>query len=228
MLHQAAQKVMAEHHGTLPRSSAALRGLPGIGRYTASAIASISFGEVTAVVDGNVERVVQRLAGSSLPANEQWQIANHLISPRRPGDFNQAVMELGATVCTPLDPKCLDCPIREFCKQQGRHATGPKQVRLKKIADYALDLHRNRVRLTRRDASLKLMSGMWELPHATRPSAAADIAFTLKHSITNTDYTVRIVRQRSSEGKYVPFARLENLPLTGLTRKVLRKAGIII
>jgi A/G-specific adenine glycosylase len=226
MLHQAAKKIMAEQGGKLPDDSAGLRNLPGIGRYTASAIASICFGEVTAVVDGNVERVLQRLAGTSLSLNEQWQIANHLVSPSRPGDFNQAMMELGATVCTPLKPKCAACPIRPLCKQQGRSAPAAGQTRQKKVAHYALDISRGRVRLIRRDASLKLMPGMWELPSLSLASAEAK--FTLKHSITSTDYTVRIVQQKARGGQYVPVSIVGSLPLTGLTRKVLRKAGVVI
>ena len=226
LLHQAARKIMAEYAGNLPNYAESLRELPGVGRYTASAIASICFGEVTAVVDGNVERVLNRMAGTLLPASKQWQIANQLISPRRPGDFNQAVMELGATVCTPLNPKCLLCPIRSLCKQQGRQPAAPKLKRAKKVAHYALDLHRGRVRLSLRDASLRLMPSMWELP-LTSPSSAQAI-FTLKHSITDNDYVVRIVQQRSTKGRYVPISKLPALPLTGLTRKVLRKAGILI
>jgi A/G-specific adenine glycosylase len=227
MLHQGAKKVMADHAGKLPSTAALLGELPGIGRYTASAIASISFGEVTAVVDGNVERVLQRIAGTPLRSKEQWQVANELVSPRRPGDFNQAMMELGATVCTPLDPKCTTCPIRNLCKQQGRQLLiAPKQSRRKKVVQYALDIQGDRVRLNLRDASLRLMPGMWELPQVPRSSGVP--AFTLKHSITTTDYVVRVFKKKLSLGSYVAVSELSMLPLTGLTRKVLRKARIII
>src|SRR5229473_6174954 len=101
MLHAAAKKIVSEHTGKFPASAKELRGLPGIGRYTAAAIASIAFGEPAAVVDGNVKRVLGRVVGQNLAGQELWQTAEELLSPQRPGDFNQAMMELGATVCLP-------------------------------------------------------------------------------------------------------------------------------
>ena len=104
-LHHAARLLMRDHAGELPSSAASLRSLPGIGRYTAAAIASIAFGEPTAVVDGNVERVLRRVLGwprESLP--RIWDAAGQLLSRRAPGNFNQAMMELGAVVCLPLRP----------------------------------------------------------------------------------------------------------------------------
>ena len=85
--------------------------MPGIGRYTAAAIASIAFGESVAVVDGNVERVLDRLFGAAVSREGNWQRAETLLARSRPGDFNQAMMELGATVCTPRAPQCLVCPL---------------------------------------------------------------------------------------------------------------------
>src|SRR5271166_6598830 len=101
MLHQAAQQIAEQHGGCFPRNSAALLALPGIGRYTAAAIASIAFAEPVAVVDGNVKRVLERFTGVDLTPPEIWQQAQALLANSRPGDFNQAMMELGATVCVP-------------------------------------------------------------------------------------------------------------------------------
>ncbi len=98
MLHAAARVILREQRGKFPNTMEALRELPGIGRYTAAAIASIAFDEPVAVVDGNVERVLQRIAGKRLAGEELWQAANQLLDTKRPGDFNQAMMELGATV----------------------------------------------------------------------------------------------------------------------------------
>ena len=111
MLHAAAKVIVREHGGKLPASEERLRELPGIGRYTAAAIASIAFDEPVAVVDGNVERVLQRVAGKRLAGEELWTAANRLLDAKRPGDFNQAMMELGAVVCTPRAPACLTCPV---------------------------------------------------------------------------------------------------------------------
>ncbi len=119
MLHKAAQFVAANREGNLPATAAELRLLPGIGNYTAAAIASIAHGEAVAVVDGNVERVLCRLQGweaVGVPVRPALRhkvdsVANQILDPERPGDFNQALMELGATVCAPRNPQCLTCPL---------------------------------------------------------------------------------------------------------------------
>src|SRR5450631_4397072 len=100
-LHRAAKVIARERNGEFPRTAEAWRELPGIGRYTAAAIASIAFGEAVAVVDGNVERVLARLVGRPPAGEELWLTAERMLDRARPGDFNQAMMELGATVCTP-------------------------------------------------------------------------------------------------------------------------------
>jgi A/G-specific adenine glycosylase len=105
MLHAAAKKIVAEHDGKFPLSAAELRALPGIGRYTSAAIASIAFNEAIAVVDGNVERVLERVRGARLPPEEIWREAENLLDRSRPGDHNQAMMELGATICLPRHPR---------------------------------------------------------------------------------------------------------------------------
>lgn len=126
-LHEAARKVVNELCGKMPKSSEALqRELPGVGRYTACAIASIAFREHVGVVDGNVIRVFSRLRmiaadPSSISVNElMWDLANRSVDPLRPGDFNQALMELGATVCTPKSPACQKCPAQSICKSYQR------------------------------------------------------------------------------------------------------------
>src|ERR1700690_2389491 len=115
MLHKGDQQIVEQHVGTFPRNSPALLALPGIGRYTAAAVASIAFAEPIAVVDGNVERVLHRLGGVNLTAPQVWRKAQALLDTTRPGDFNQAVMELGATVCLPRQPQCAACPVRKWC-----------------------------------------------------------------------------------------------------------------
>ncbi|ODT14443.1 MAG: A/G-specific adenine glycosylase [Mesorhizobium sp. SCN 65-12] len=114
-----ARAVVAEHGGRFPRSPAELRKFPGIGDYTAGAIAAIAFGEPAAVVDGNVERVVARLFAIETPlpaAKAEIRLRTAEITPaERPGDFAQAMMDLGATICTPRRPRCMLCPLREDC-----------------------------------------------------------------------------------------------------------------
>ncbi|KAM6397170.1 adenine DNA glycosylase isoform 1-T1 [Pluvialis apricaria] len=126
-LQEAARKVVSELAGQMPRTAEDLQKLlPGVGRYTAGAIASISYGQATGVVDGNVIRVLCRLrcigADSSSPAiiDRLWDMANTLVDRSRPGDFNQALMELGATVCVPKAPLCGECPVKQHCRARRR------------------------------------------------------------------------------------------------------------
>jgi A/G-specific adenine glycosylase len=149
-LHQAARQVA--QLGQFPASAAGLRQLPGIGRYTAAAVASIAFGEAVAVVDGNVERVLRRLTGRELAREEQWDLAAFLLSRARPGDFNQALMELGATVCLPRQPKCLACPLVEACATRGEPAQSSAEARHKRTVHYALDATDGAVFLVQRPA----------------------------------------------------------------------------
>ena len=134
MLHKAARFVADNYQGNLPETAEELRALPGIGAYTADAIASIAHGEPVAVVDGNVERVLCRLAGwdsasrtgAAALRRKIDELAAQLVDPARPGDFNQALMELGATVCLPRKPQCQVCPVSGDCKTRGEHKTSPR------------------------------------------------------------------------------------------------------
>jgi A/G-specific adenine glycosylase len=119
MLHRCAQQIAEQHGGRFPQTAEALLALPGTGRYTAAAIASIAFAEPAAVVDGNVERVLQRLIGIDLSTAQTWQHAQAFLANSRPGAFNQAMMELGATVCVPRAPRCAVCPVRKWCVTRG-------------------------------------------------------------------------------------------------------------
>ncbi len=228
MMHAAAKEVMNVHGGEFPRTLVGLRTLPGIGRYTAAAIASIAFGERTAVVDGNVERVLNRLHGLLLDGESVWERAEELLDPQRPGDWNQAMMELGATVCTPKQPSCMTCPVHVFCATRGELAQVRKPVRIKRSLHYVLDHTPLGVVLVQRPASVSLMPGMWELPQA--PDAAGEILWRLRHSITTTDYVVLVSRGSAPEGLQVSRTQvhgLGELPLTGLARKILKRANII-
>jgi A/G-specific adenine glycosylase len=229
MLHAAAKVIVREHGGKYPASEEELRTLPGIGRYTAAAIASIAFDEPVAVVDGNVERVLQRVSGQRLAPEELWTAANRLLDAKRPGDFNQAMMELGAVVCSPRAPGCLTCPLVELCATRGELAAWAKAVPQKKREiHYALDIRKGEVLLVQRAQDASLMPGMWELPELTSPNGATPL-FTLRHSITVTNYTVRVWQNVSSgvAGKWIPRERLHRLALTGLARKILRRAGTL-
>ena len=132
-LHEGAVHILEKCGGRMPRSSQELLNLPGVGRYTACAIASIAYGEVVGLVDGNVSRVVARLrqVGADITAsttsNTMWRLADLLVDQQRPGDFNQAVMELGATVCSPKSPSCERCPVRSDCGASQNTGTSQSQ-----------------------------------------------------------------------------------------------------
>jgi A/G-specific adenine glycosylase len=231
MMHAAAKTIVKRHGGRFPAEIIELRALPGIGRYTAAAIASIVFNLPAAVVDGNVERVLGRVFGAELAGEPLWQAAEELLSRERPGDFNQAMMELGATVCLPAQPRCQICPVVNLCRTRGKLEVRRKLVRQsRRDICYALDHRKNSVFLVQRPKNASLMPGMWELPEIAASSASAQSDLTVRHSITVTDYTVRVLRgpvPGENSGQWVRSSRVPKLPLTGLARKILRRAQII-
>jgi A/G-specific adenine glycosylase len=230
MLHTASKKVVTQYSGKLPKRREELSALPGIGRYTSAAIASIAYGEPVAAVDGNVQRIMERLAGRVFGAKEAWQIAGQLVSLENPGDFNQALMDLGATVCIPGRPKCLHCPVTAQCVAHGSLPKITNRIRRKRTVWYALDLRNSSVFLVKRSQEASLMPGMWELPEIIGSDGPCASIFTLRHSITATDYTVRVVAKHAtsaSSGRWVKNSRARSLPLTGLAKKILRTAKVI-
>jgi A/G-specific adenine glycosylase len=247
LLHAAAKIIVYDLGGQFPATAEQWRALPGIGRYTSAAIASIAFGEAIAVVDGNVERVLQRVSGQRLAGQELWGAADHLLDRKRPGDFNQAMMELGATVCTPRAPACLTCPLVKLCTTRGEMPRSAKAPRQKKREIHCALDHRSRAKgggerevlLVQRSRDARLMAGMWELPTIASPlnltnNDHAQPAFTLRHSITVTDYTVQVWSSAAPaevrgevRGRWIATGQLGQVALTGLARKILRKAGLI-
>jgi A/G-specific adenine glycosylase len=247
MLHRAAQVVVSELGGVIPSGAESLRKLPGVGRYTASAIASIAFGESVAVVDGNVERVLSRMDGVPRANAPAWTRAQELLDRRHPGDWNQAMMELGAMVCTPQSPQCLVCPVQRWCRAPGSETGKPREARKRVQMTRMLTERDHRVYLVQRPADSAKMAGMWELPESTvkfedqcaegSPDQYTDVDVqelcVVRHSITDTDYEVRVVRlglkalcvKGENEGRWVPREEVFGIPLTGLTRKILRKQG---
>ena len=267
MLHKAAQFVTLELGGVLPRTAVALRTLPGIGEYTCAAIASIAFGQSIAVVDGNVERVILRLCGrpeDTTAAGRAFvrEMAASLMpvqtvsGPQNPkdltaqsgrarrnvaGDHNQAMMELGATICLPRAPLCLNCPVYDLCRTRGEHLTLPRARPTSRPAAHLLALRKDgtqtEVLLERRPAQASLMPGMLELPPLPLDAVEPfEPLLRVRHSITNTNYYVQVYadapRLRAAivapEGDllWCRTGMLEETPLTGLARKVLRRLGV--
>jgi A/G-specific adenine glycosylase len=251
-LHRGAKAVIAEHHGKVPKTAAELRNLPGIGAYTSAAIASIAFGESAAAVDGNVERVLRRQTGtaetgaitsgktrSTLKAAEIQNLGNQLIDSRRPGDFNQAMMELGAIVCLPRNPLCLQCPVLQTCRTRGEHPTTKRKPGVTAEIAFALIQRKRRgldeVLLVQRPATATVMPGMWELPPVPQnPTPTASDPDTppliLRHAIMQTNYRVTVIPfpakssglpNTSAVQNWIRLTDLASLPLTGLARKIL-------
>jgi A/G-specific adenine glycosylase len=259
MLHKAAQFVSANLGGNLPAKAEELRVLPGIGVYTAAAVASIAHGEPVAVVDGNVERVLCRFAGWGAGSRKGGgaalrrkveELARRLLDRTRPGDSNQAMMELGATVCTPRNPRCGECPLTAECKTRGEHKTARRPPMTSRAAGYALAVRTSpakgkrrggstrEVLLEQRPAHMTVMPGMWELPtllHAEVPEK--ELRMTLRHAVMQVNYYVRIrivfegdveaMTVAGGERRWVALRQAGGMALTGLTRKVLTRARLL-
>lgn len=228
-MYQAAKIIVRERRGQFPRTAEGWRQLPGVGRYTAAAIASIAFGEAVAVVDGNVERVLERLFREEGKRQSAWLRAEAVLDRTRPGDFNQALMELGATTCTPRAPQCLICPLYKWCCSRGAGALKPRPVRQRRHLRYALPIRGKSVWLIQRPRGAKRMAGMWELPEVPDRLGEQTLG-RFRHSITDTDYEVSVVaappafvNNRDGDARWFTRHQWQELPLTGLTRKILRK-----
>jgi len=247
-LHRAAQFVMRECNAQLPETAAELRSLPGIGEYTAPAIASICFNEPVALVDGNVERVLLRVL--SLGENKRspamkrlHEQATMLLDVRNPGTHNQAMMELGATICLPRNPKCSECPVQKYCKTQGEHETTARKTMRSQESVYLLATRKKgtvtEVLMMKRGAEESQMAGMWELPSLPPELFRnSEVLLGLRHSITNTNYYVRVLASKptlmeiakNEHGDALVWKRqkvLNTLPLTGLARKVLQRMDLL-
>ena len=243
-LRLAAQHIAAA--GSFPRDYAAIRALPGIGDYTAAAVGSIAFDLPFAVLDGNVLRVVARVANdasdiSAGRTRERFrEIAQQWLDPRQPGHFNQALMELGATVCLPRNPLCLVCPLAARCRARQEGTAAQLPVKLRKTAPVRLSgillvvRNRGRILLRQRDAATRRMAGFWDLPApADLPAARLGARIgEIRHTITHHHYTLEVRRATASlpdgDGfRWFTIAQLAEIPFSTTARKALHLAGIV-
>lgn len=183
-LHAAAKTIVADHAGEFPRTVAGLRSLPGIGRYTAGAIASIAFDLPEPIVEANSRRVIARLAGHAGPLRSAagdepiWEIAAALVPQEHPGKFNQALMDVGSLVCTPERPLCGTCPLAACCeaKRMGRVAEIPMKAArrvVKEIHETAVVVRRaGRVLVVQRGPG-EWWEGLWDFPRVRCAAGAA-------------------------------------------------------
>ena len=260
-LHAAAKLVVREHEGRVPGEPAAFARLPGVGRYTAGAVLSIAFDRALPVLDGNVARVLSRLRALPAAVREPrgakalWALAAALVPRRRPGDWNQALMELGATVCLPRSPRCEGCPVRRWCRALalGRVAAFPpvpaRRVGEKVRQAVVLVERRGRMLVARREGPL--LAGLWEPPGvelAPRRSARAALRArlaglglrarlapagqTIRYTITHRNITAEVWRGEVDGSVRLP-ARLRwvdprrpGVALTALAKKVARVSPV--
>ncbi|GGJ34136.1 A/G-specific adenine glycosylase [Sphingopyxis bauzanensis] len=233
-----ARAVVAEHGGRFPESEAALRALPGIGDYTAASVAAIAFGRPAVVVDANIERVMarHRLIATPLPlAKREIRAALMPLVPQdRPGDFAQALMDLGATICTPRSPVCAICPLMADCRARGRPdierlpVKPPKKAKPRRHGLAHWIVREERVWLVRRPGK-GMLGGMRALPGGdwtdTRPTESG--VAEVNHGFTHFDLTLKLVHREShdaaAEGEWWPISDLDAAGLPTLYRKLIDK-----
>jgi A/G-specific adenine glycosylase len=224
--------------GGFPSTFEAIRELPGVGPYTAAAVASIAFGLPYAVLDGNVMRVIARLEadgtdiGSGAARARFQEISQTLLDPRQPANFNQAMMELGATVCLPREPLCLVCPVASHCEARatGRQSEFPVKRRKAQPIEEALELvivrRGQQVLMRQRGSSSRRMADFWELPDLKDLPDAAELNSVgeFRHSIVNHRYSVTVFEARASSVERMAWVTPDGdnkFPVTTITRKAL-------
>ena len=242
-LQAAANQILKNHQGQFPNTPEAIRALPGIGRYSAGAISSIAFNLPEPIVDGNVIRILTRLFGrredpkAKVLQNELWLLAETLVrSTEDCAALNQALMELGATVCHPRSPSCTDCPVERSCaarKESATHlipaATARASTEVRRIEVYWIT-RGDRILLRQRPNGFHNAS-FWELPNnETCPSIPLppelEPLATARHTITK--YRIQLMayavdKPRALKGRWCRRDELESLPITAAHRKLLRQ-----
>ncbi len=230
-LHAAARVVRENFHGLMPTTAVEIATLPGVGRYTAGAVASFAFDQPTPIVDANIARVLARLTNWQEPIDTAagcahlWQTATALL-PKRGGRLhNSALMELGALVCLPRRPLCAQCPVREFCAATNpaelpRKKPKPRQVRLQEPHVFAC--HRNRILLEQSRARWR---GMWILPRlaaapAHAPLLRLDFPFT-HHRVTLSVFAAAVPVLPNENLRWFSRAQIDHLPLPSPHRRAL-------
>jgi A/G-specific adenine glycosylase len=253
-LHEAARAIERDHGGRLPKDRESLLRLPGMGAYSAGAVASIAFGERVPVVDGNVVRVLTRLfalggdPGRAPLKGRLWETAAKLVSPTRPGDFNQALMELGATVCTPRSPNCAKCPLSRECLARARGMAErfpelPARARATEVRVAAAVVRRaERVLVVREPEGAPRWAGLHVFPFVTlaanesaasgarRAARECNVRATVGERLATFKYTITRYRMtleafeaeaaRNSRGRFRAIGELEGLAMPAPHRKL--------
>lgn len=249
-LKRAAREIVRRHGGKLPRNYAALRALPGVGDYTAGAVMSIAFGERYPALDANARRVLSRIYQTRDEAALKT-VAPRVVPRASPGDFNQALMDLGATVCLARNPRCAECPVASLCAVSlgGRITKSAAKVRRRKIEWPLALIARNGRILLRRRAERGLLAGMWEIPGGEKKPreriaealareltsagarvASASMLGVVRHSITDRNIRAPVYLctlendfpEKISGWRWLSVGALKKLPVSALSIKAAR------
>jgi A/G-specific adenine glycosylase len=252
-LKKCAEAVANDHHGIFPDTEEGLRALPGIGDYTSAAVAAIAFNRPSAVMDGNVERVISRLYAidAPLPGSKPEMKARvrELTPTDRPGDFAQAMMDLGATICTPKRPACALCPFRDDCLALAEHeperfpVKAAKKEKPVRVGAAFVAVTENGEILLRRRIETGLLGGMTEVPTTAwtaRIDGGTDIDHApfdsdwhpcgaITHVFTHFELRLSVFRTRVPAGKeptgwWVPIEKLDDEALPTVMKKVITQA----
>lgn len=241
-LHRTAKLVVERHGGEFPRDLEAIRALPGIGRYTAGAVSSFAFDHSTPVVDGNIARVLARLfnyhnrVDSGEGQKWVWKVSTDLQPETGAGLFNEALMELGATICLPGRPKCSECPVQTFCKAEDPETLPLKKPRQKTVAmgeDCAWIFKNGKVLLEQQTGVR--WHGLWKLPiradsssnrvreeSSTKRLLSLEYPFT-HHRVTLTVFAEPAPRFLKENQEWFPLDRIESVAMTAPHRRALNR-----
>ena len=252
MLHQGAQKLRDEHNGVFPLDEKALLALPGFGPYTAAAVTAIAFDKPANVVDGNVERVIARIFALQEPMPKAKPAlraaAATLVPQKRAGDYAQALMDLGATICTPRSPQCEKCPWQDACQARalGIQETLPRRVKAKpkptrRAVAFVLFNPKGEI-LIRRRAETGLLAGMMEVPstpwqegamptlaeaqtHAPKATKWEIRSGIVTHVFTHFTFEISVaVGRGSGRGQWMPLPDIDREALPSVMKKIIRYA----
>ncbi len=220
-LHRAARQLDAENQ-SFPRDYAAARRLPGVGAYTAAAVLSIAYDEPHAAIDGNTVRVLSRLYRLGLPngrGEPHTALADTLLDRTRAGDWNQAIMELGERICTPVSPRCRVCPVALYCSAQragvvDRHPPPKPRRTVEKVEATMLVVRNRRGDVVLERGAFPYLPRMW-LPLLDRDSdaRASDAVSEIRHAITHRAFRIRIVSRRAGAAEFRANLRRSSPPV---------------
>ncbi len=230
-LHAAAKAIVVEYGGRFPDDASQARAFPGLGRYTANAVATFAFDQSVPIVDANIARVLARLLNLQLPidttagSDAVWSLAASLVPKTRARDFNSALMDLGALICTPRHPKCPLCPVRSFCLATDPETLPRKKARtpLKRLIEYHGLVRRNGDVLL--EQSQKRWRGMWILPQLARPPENVSVIFSAPFPFTHHRITLEVFdvpkHRRKSTQRWFSISDLAAIPVPSPHRRAL-------